>query len=58
MLNRKMYSKLCEWKKYPSHKPSSVKDSGFEFGFLIRYKGKCAPVEVKATDGNAKSLKP
>jgi len=57
MLNRKIYSKLCELKKYPSHKPSFVKDSGLELDFLIRYKGKCTPVEVKATDGNAKSLK-
>ena len=33
------------------------KDSGLELDFLIRYKGKCTPVEVKAVDGNAKSLK-
>lgn len=33
------------------------KDSGLELDFLIRYKGKCTPIEVKATDGNAKSLK-
>ena len=33
------------------------KDSGLELDFLIRYKGQCTPVEVKATDGNAKSLK-
>ena len=33
------------------------KDSGLELDFLLRYKGKCTPVEVKATNGNAKSLK-
>ncbi len=33
------------------------KDSGLELDFLIRYKGHCVPVEVKANDGNAKSLK-
>ena len=33
------------------------KDSGLELDFLIRYRGKCTPIEVKATDGNAKSLK-
>ena len=33
------------------------KDSGLELDFVIRYKGRCAPVEVKANDGNAKSLK-
>lgn len=33
------------------------KDSGLEIDFLIRYKGKCTPIEVKATTGNAKSLK-
>lgn len=33
------------------------KDGGVELDFLIRYKGKCAPVECKATNGNAKSLK-
>ena len=33
------------------------KDSGLELDFLIRYKGKCTPVEVKAVSGNAKSLK-
>lgn len=33
------------------------KDSGLELDFVIRYKGECTPVEVKATNGNAKSLK-
>lgn len=33
------------------------KDGGVELDFLLRYKGKCIPVECKATDGNAKSLR-
>lgn len=33
------------------------KTSGLELDFVIRYKGACVPVEVKASDGNAKSLK-
>lgn len=33
------------------------KDSGLEVDFLIRYKGKCMPLEVKATTGNVKSTK-
>lgn len=33
------------------------KDSGLEIDFIIRYKGKCTLVEVKATTGNAKSMK-
>lgn len=33
------------------------KDSGLELDFVIRYKGRCVPVEVKANDGNAKSVK-
>ncbi len=33
------------------------KDSGLEIDFVIRYKGKCTLVEVKAVTGNAKSLK-
>lgn len=33
------------------------KDGGIELDFLIRYKGKCVPVECKATTGNAKSLR-
>jgi predicted AAA+ superfamily ATPase len=33
------------------------KDSGLEIDFFIRYKGECTPVEVKAKQGNAKSLK-
>lgn len=33
------------------------KDSGLEIDFVIRYKGKCTLVEVKATTGNAKSVK-
>lgn len=33
------------------------KDSGLEIDFVIRYKGECALVEVKATTGNTKSTK-
>lgn len=33
------------------------KDSGLEVDFVMRYKGKCTLVEVKATSGNAKSAK-
>lgn len=33
------------------------KDSGLEVDFVIRYKGQCVLVEVKAKDGNAKSTK-
>ena len=33
------------------------KESGLEIDFVIRHKGKCTLVEVKATTGNAKSLK-
>lgn len=33
------------------------KDSGLELDFVIRLRGKCVPVEVKSTDGNAKSVK-
>lgn len=33
------------------------KDSGIELDFLIRYKGKCTPLECKSTTGNAKSLR-
>lgn len=33
------------------------KDSGLELDFVIRYRGKCVPVEVKSVDGNAKSVK-
>lgn len=33
------------------------KDGGVELDFLIRYKGKCTPVECKATTGNSKSLR-
>lgn len=33
------------------------KDSGLEMDFVIRYKGKCTLVEVKASTGNAKSTK-
>lgn len=32
------------------------KDSGLELDFLIRYKGECVPVEVKARSAKAKSL--
>ena len=33
------------------------KDSGLEVDFVIRYKGKCTLVEVKAVTGNTKSTK-
>ncbi len=33
------------------------KDSGLEVDFVIRYKGECTPVEVKAATGNTKSTK-
>lgn len=33
------------------------KDSGLEIDFVIRYKGACTLVEVKANSGNAKSMK-
>ena len=33
------------------------KDSGLEVDFVIRYKGKCTLVEVKASDGNSKRTK-
>ena len=33
------------------------KDGGLELDFLIRYKGCSTPIEVKSTNGNAKSLK-
>ena len=33
------------------------KDSGLEVDFVIRYKGKCTLVVVKAANGNAKSIK-
>ena len=33
------------------------KNSGLELDFVIRYKGKCVPLECKATTGKAKSLK-
>ncbi len=33
------------------------KNSGLEIDFVIRYKGKCTLVEVKANTGNAKSVK-
>ena len=32
------------------------KDSGLELDFLIRYKGECVPVEVKAKSAQAKSI--
>ena len=32
------------------------KDSGMELDFLIRYKGECVPVEVKAKTAQAKSI--
>lgn len=33
------------------------KDSGLEVDFVIRYKGECTLIEVKAKSGNAKSMK-
>ena len=33
------------------------KNSGLELDFLVRYKNDIIPLEVKAKDGNAKSLK-
>ena len=33
------------------------KDTGLEVDFLIRYKGKCTPVELKSTTGNTKSTR-
>ncbi len=33
------------------------KDSGLEIDFVIRYRGECMPVEVKAADGNTKSMR-
>ena len=33
------------------------KDAGLEVDFVIRYKGECTLVEVKATTGNTKSTK-
>ena len=33
------------------------KDGGVELDFLIRYNGRCTPVECKATTGNAKSMR-
>ena len=33
------------------------KDGGLELDFLMRYMGKCTPVECKATTGNAKSMR-
>ena len=33
------------------------KDSGLEVDFVIRYKGECTLVEVKATSGNTKSTR-
>ena len=33
------------------------KDSGLEVDFVIRYKGECTLVDVKATTGNTKSTK-
>ncbi len=33
------------------------KDGGVELDFLMRYKGRCTPVECKATTGNAKSMR-
>ena len=33
------------------------KDSGLELDFLVRYKGECVVLEIKAKSGKAKSLK-
>lgn len=33
------------------------KDGGVELDFVIRYKGKCTPLECKARTGNAKSMR-
>ena len=33
------------------------KDSGLEIDFVIRHKGECTLMEVKAKNGNAKSVK-
>ena len=33
------------------------KNAGIELDFLMRYKGKCVPVECKARNGNAKSMR-
>ena len=33
------------------------KDSGLELDFLVRYKGECVVLEVKANSGKAKSLR-
>lgn len=33
------------------------KDGGVELDFLMRYKGKCVPIECKATTGNSKSMR-
>lgn len=33
------------------------KDSGIELDFVMRYKGRCTPVECKARTGNAKSIR-
>ncbi|MCQ2444435.1 MAG: ATP-binding protein [Mailhella sp.] len=33
------------------------RDSGLEIDFVIRWRGKCVPVEIKASTGNTKSLK-
>ena len=33
------------------------KDGGVELDFLMRYKGRCTPVECKSNTGNAKSLR-
>lgn len=33
------------------------KDGGLELDFLMRYKGRCVPVECKATTGNSKSMR-
>ena len=48
--------KYTEWQKSRSEKYIKWQKSRLE-NFLIRYKGLCTPVEVKAVSGNAKSLK-
>ena len=36
---------------------SNTETPRLKLDFVIRYRGKCVPVEVKARDGNAKSVK-
>jgi hypothetical protein len=46
------------WRRYGDEGETSFsfcKDSGLEIDFVIRWRGECALVEVKAETGNAKS---